>query len=179
MTSRIDGSPTTDGFERIAYHEAGHVAARRHFERAIFLERGYVLISAAGGRTGLGSGNFWIPSQPPLIDHPSIVTAMAGRAAEAIQYPHLNCAELAILSAPSDEPLARCYIRALCRNLSDADVTDRVKGAETEALQIVRDAWGGVKALAETFLDRLKKEPGDGVELTGAEALHVMDTALS
>lgn len=60
---------TTGGFERIAYHEAGHVAVRRHFERAVFLERGYVLIDTAGGygQTGLSG-------QAPPIDHPSIVT---------------------------------------------------------------------------------------------------------
>jgi hypothetical protein len=175
MTSRTVDSVTTGGFERIAYHEAGHVAARRHFERAIFLERGYVLINTAGGygQTGLSG-------QAPPIDHPSIVTAMAGRAAEAIRYPDLKRAELALLSAASDEPLARRYIRVLCGDgLSDDDIADRIKRAEVDASRIVRGVWVGVKTLAETLLARLETEAGDAVELTGAEALHVMDTALS
>jgi hypothetical protein len=175
MTSGIVDSVVIGGLERITYHEAGHVAVRRHFDRAVFLERGYVLINRSGGygQTGLSG-------QALLIDHPSVVTAMAGRAAEAIRYPDLNRAELVLLSAASDEPLARRYIRALCESiLSEDDIADRINGAEAEASQILRGVWAGVRALAETLLDRLKKEPGDGVELTGAEALHVMDTALS
>ena len=185
MTSRTDDATTGD-FERIACHEAGHVAGWRHFDhsRALFLERGRVLVSAAGGYglTNLGSGNSWspslMPSLSPPIDHASIVTAMAGRAAEALRYPCLNRAELVMLSAASDEPLARRYIQVLCSNLSDAEVADRINAAETEALQIVRGAWGGVKALAEKLLACLKTGLGDEVELTGAEALRVMDAAL-
>jgi hypothetical protein len=105
---------------------------------------------------------------------------MAGRAAEAIRYPDLNRAELVLLSATSDEPLARRYIRALCeRIVSEDEITACIKGAEAEALEILQGVWIGVAALAGTLLDRLKKEPGDEVELTGAEALHVLDSALS
>jgi hypothetical protein len=172
MTIAMTGE--TVDFELIAYHETGHVAGWRHSERAIFLERGYVLINAAGayGQTG-------VSGQAPLIDHPGIVTAMAGRAAEAIRYPDLNLAELEPFSAASDEALARCYIRVLYgSNLSDDDIIDRIKGAEAEASQILRGVWAGVKTLAETLLVRLKTEAGDEAELSGAEALHVMDTAL-
>jgi hypothetical protein len=105
---------------------------------------------------------------------------MAGRAAEAIRYPDLNRAELVLLSVASDEPLARRYIRVLCgSSLSDDDITDQIKGAEAEASQIVHGVWVGVKTLAETLLARLETQAGDAVELTGAEVLHVMDTALS
>jgi hypothetical protein len=173
-------------FERIAYHEAGHVAGWRHFDPAIFLERGYVLINAAGGygQTGLSSGNSWVsnslmPSQPPLIDHRSIVTAMAGRAAEAIRYPDLNFAELVQLSVASDEPLAHRYIQVFYgSDLSPDEIIDRINGAEAEASQILRSVWTGVKSLAEALIARLKTEPGDEAELTGAEALLAMDTAL-
>ena len=174
----------TVDFERIAYHEAGHVAGWRHFNRAIFLERGFVLINTVGGygQTGLGSGNYWVnslmPSQPPLVDHPSIVTAMAGRAAEGIRYPDLDRAELVQLSAVSDEPLARRYIRILYgSNLSEDDIIDRITAAEAEAVQILRSVWAEVKVFAETLIARLKTEAGDEAELTGAEALRVMDAA--
>jgi hypothetical protein len=62
-------------------------------------------------------------------------------------------------------------------NLSDDDIIDRIKGAEAEASQILRGVWAGVKTLAETLLARLKTAPDDE-ELSGAEALRVMDTAL-
>ena len=169
----IEMTAETVDFEVIAYHEAGHVAGWRHSARAIFLERGYVLINAAGayGQTG-------VSGQAPLIDHPSIVTVMAGRAAEAIRYPNLNRAELERFSAASDEALARRYIRVFYgSNLSDDDIIDRIKGAEAEASQILRGVWAGVKTLAETLLVRLKTAPDDE-ELSGAEALRVMDTAL-
>ncbi|MGC2414960.1 MAG: hypothetical protein WA459_19955 [Stellaceae bacterium] len=182
MTGETVGSAMLGDLERIAYHEAGHVAVRRNFERAIFLERGYVLIDSVGGygQTGLNSGNLWGGrSDPPLIDHPSIVTAMAGRAAEAIRYHDSSHVESVALSAGSDEPLARCYIRILHgHNLSDDDIADKIREAEAEASRIVRGVWDGVKALAETLLTRLKTGRDDNAELTGAEALHVMDTAL-
>ncbi len=162
----------TVDFELIAYHEAGHMAGWRHSARAIFLERGYVLINAAGGLTG-------VSGLAQLIDHPGIVTTMAGRAAEAIRYPDFNRAELEPLSAVSDEGLARCYIRVLYgSNLSEVEIIDRIDGAKAEASQILRGVWAGVKTLAETLLARLETEIGDGVELSGAEALHVMDAAL-
>ncbi len=51
MTCRIVGGYTTGGVERIAYHEAGHVAGWCKFQRAIFVDRGRVLIAADWGRT--------------------------------------------------------------------------------------------------------------------------------
>jgi hypothetical protein len=158
-------------FELIAYHEAGHVAGWRHSARAIFLERGYVLINAAGGQTG-------VSGLAPLIDHPTIVTTMAGRAAEAIRYPHFNRAKLEVVSRVSDEGVARDYIQVLYGgNLSEIEIIDRINAAKAEASQILRGVWAGVKALAETLLVGLKT-PGDEAELSGAEALRVMDTAL-
>jgi hypothetical protein len=187
MTSTIVDPTLPGGIERIAYHEAGHVAIRRHFDhcRQPFRERGYVLISnsmGGYGRTGLGSGNnLWVPvpQQPPPVDQASITEAMGGRAAEAIRYPDLPRDELIRLSVLSDEPLARCYIRVLYGgNLSDQDVTDRIVEAEAEASVIVRGVWAGVAALAETLLVRLQTAAGDQIEITGVEALHAMSSTL-
>jgi hypothetical protein len=166
LTSRVS-AVTDGGLQRIAYHEAGHVAAWRHFNRASFLERGYVLINTLGGygQTGLGSGISWMSNQPPLIDHASIVTAMAGRAAEAIRHPDLDRAELAVLSATSDEPLARRYIlRLYFRVLSDDKIDKIIEEAEVEASQILRGVWAGVRALAEKLEQKRRQaceEKGD------------------
>jgi hypothetical protein len=167
--------------EQLAYHEAGHVGGWRQFEetRTLFLERGYVLVNALAGygQTGLGSANVWVRRQPPPVEHATIVIAMAGRAAEAIQYPLWDRAQLVRSSAHSDERLARHYISVLYgSDLSEAEVVDRIEQAEAEALELIRNAWAGIQAVAKTLLARVKTEMA--VELTGSEALAVMDTAL-
>jgi hypothetical protein len=178
MTIAMTGE--TVDLERIAYHETGHVAGWRQFERSIFLERGQVLIAAYGyGRTNLNGGAaIWGLAPLPPVDHGSGVAVMAGRAAEAIRYPGLPRAELVQLSE-GDELEARRFIRILYgSDLSDDGIAARVEAWEAEASQMLRGVWAGVNALAETLLARVETASGDEVELTGAEALHVMDTAL-
>jgi hypothetical protein len=77
-----------DILERAACHEAGHAVTHRHFGRRI----SFVFITPDGsGITSItqsvqGVGKPRQPA-PTVPDHAQLVAVMAGRAAEAIQYP--------------------------------------------------------------------------------------------
>jgi hypothetical protein len=160
--------------ERAARHEAGHAVTHRHFGRRI----SFIFITADGsGITSItqsvqGVGK---PRQPTSMvpDHAQLVAVMAGRAAEAIQYPALPRDELVRLSK-SDEEKARDFVHELYgSSLSDDQVTAYVDAAEAEAFQILRAAWPAVIALAETLQSRLL-----ACGLDGDEAMTIMDDAL-
>jgi hypothetical protein len=162
-----------DILERAAFHEAGHAVTHRHFGSLI----SFIFITPDGsGITSItqsvqGVGK---PRQPaPIVpDHAQLVVVMAGRAAEAIQYPALPRDELVELSK-SDEEQARYFVRELYgSSLSDNHVTGYVDAAEVEASQILRGAWPAVVALAETLQSRVP------VGLDGDEAVTIMDDTL-
>ena len=162
-----------DILERAARHEAGHAVTHRHFDRRI----SFIFITADGsGITSVtqsvqGVGK---PRQPtPMVpDHAQLVAVMAGRAAEAIQYPTLPRNELVELSK-FDQQKARDFVRELYgSSLSDEQVTAYVDAAEVEASQILRGAWPAVVALAETLQSRV---PACGLD--GEEAMTIMDDA--
>ena len=92
-------APMPDILERAACHEAGHAATHRHFGRRI----SYIFITPDGsGITSITQSvqGVGAPRQPaPMVpDHAQLVAVMAGRAAEAIQYPALPRDELVELS---------------------------------------------------------------------------------
>src|ERR1700730_8795302 len=163
-----------DILERAACHEAGHAVSHRHFGRRI----SFIFITPDGsGITSItqsvqGVGKPRQPA-PTVPDHAQLVAVMAGRAAEAIQYPALPRDELVELSK-SDEEQARDFVRELYgSSLSDNQVTGYVDAAEVEASQILRGAWPAVVALAETLQFRLL-----ACGLDGDEAMTIMDDAL-
>jgi hypothetical protein len=101
-----------------------------------------------------------------------LVAVMAGRAAEAIQYPALAREELIRLSK-SDEEKARDFVRHLYGgHLSDGEVTAYVDAAEAEATQILRSGWPAAVALAEALQSRVL-----ACGLDGDEAMTIMDDA--
>ena len=164
-----------DILERAACHEAGHAVTHRHFGRRI----SYIFITPDGnGITSItqsvqGVGG---PRQPAAMvpDHAQLVAVMAGRAAEAIQYPALPRDELVRLSK-SDEEKARDFVHEVYGgSLSDDEVTAYVDAAEAEASQILCGAWPAVVALAETLQSRML-----ACGLDGDEAMTIMDDAVS
>jgi hypothetical protein len=165
---------TPDTVERAACHEAGHGVAHRHFGRRI----SYIFITTDGnGITSITKSVHSVgpPKQPaPLVpDHTLLVVAMAGRAAEAIQYPTLPRDELIRLSM-SDEEQARDFVRDLYgKNLTDEQVTAYVNAAEAEASHLLRKAWPAVVALARALRARVLT-----CGLDGDEAMTIMDDAL-
>jgi hypothetical protein len=167
-------APMPDILERAACHEAGHAATHRHFGRRI----SYIFITPDGnGITSITQSVQGIggPRQPlPMVPHHAqLVAVMAGRAAEAIQYPFLPRDELVRLSK-SDEEKARDFVHELYGSgLSDDQVTAYVDAAEAEASQILRGAWLAVVALAETLQSQIV-----ACGLDGDEAMTIMDDAL-
>jgi ATP-dependent Zn protease len=127
--------------ERAARHEAGHAVTHRHFGRRV----SFIFITADGsGITSItqsvqGVGK---PRQPTSMvpDHAQLVAVMAGRAAEAIQYPTLPRNELVELSK-FDEQKARDFVRELYgSSLSDDQVTAYVRCRRSRS--VANSSWG-------------------------------------
>jgi hypothetical protein len=97
--------------------------------------------------------------------------ALAGRAAETIRYPGLQRAELVELSE-SDQAQAAVLIRELRGSISDNEISAEIAALEAEGLQILRQEWAAVEALAAALLAHPEHA------LDGDEAMRVMDDTL-
>src|ERR1700730_13677736 len=95
MTDKIENHQNAKR-ERVAYHEAGHAVMLWYLSMA--LPDIFVPPSAGYGLTmTTRSVQYAGPPQPPRatpVDHPQVVVAMAGRAAEEIGDPHLQLEDL-------------------------------------------------------------------------------------
>jgi hypothetical protein len=125
----------------------------RHFDRRI----SFVVITEAGnGLTSITRSVQYVgpprPPEPVPADHAQCVVALAGRAAETIRYPGLQRAELVELSG-SDQAQAAVLIRELRgSSISDNEISAEIAALEAEALQILRQEWAAVDALAAALL---------------------------
>ena len=164
----------SDIVERAAFHEAGHAVTLRHFGHRI----SYIFITLDGnGITSVTQSvqGVGAPMQPTPMnpDHAQLVAVMAGRAAEAIQYPALPREELVRLSK-SDEEKARDFVHSLYGSkLSDEEVTAYVDAAEADATEILLNGWPAVVALAKALQSAVL-----ACGLDGDEAMTIMDAAL-
>jgi hypothetical protein len=159
--------------ERAAYHEAGHVAIWRRFKRQEFSQHGYVFMTKSGeGQTGIHQ-----PDHVPQTCFPAdqkCLLAIAGRAAEQIQYPKLLHEEVISLSI-LDGQEARELIRELCvSDLSEDGIVAQLAAFLEQARSILLEDWPAVRALAER-----RASLCDPIGVMGFDALRLMDEALA
>lgn len=160
--------------ERAAYHEAGHAVILRRFRRNEFQHSHIILTASGEGLIQSFQPTHNVPATPPLTDHQKCLVAMAGRAAEQIQYPELSYDEVNQLSL-GDEEWAQELIRQSSEdNISDDDIPVRTISLLNEAREILYEDWAAVLSL----VDRLIMSPAQTVCLDGGDALRLMDAAL-
>jgi Peptidase family M41 len=147
--------------ERTAYHEAGHAVVLRRFKRQDF-EHGYITIIVT--QSGEGLTQTFQPTHglqtPPLTHHETCLLALAGRAAEEIQFPELSYGA-AQLSLGDEE---------LIDQLSSDDLSENdINALLDEVKMVLHDDWPAVRMLAKRlFIAR---------NLDGVDALRLMDEA--
>lgn len=127
--------PDIDPLERAAYHEAGHVALWRRFDRPRFVAKGEIRFTSTGNpHTRVTRSVHGVRESPAPSEHWMAVMAMACRVAEALRYPEMQASELGRLSGPDEEDARR-----MLREMHGADPDPKSAGTVGDA-----ELWGGL-----------------------------------